>query len=81
MLTVKQVKYTGEENIFEASAVKFIQEDVSRECNGYPCVRITLPGASAGIEIADGICYVMNEAGSTIAKYRLFGAGAEVSRE
>lgn len=80
MLTVKRISFDGAEDIDYAARVLFYPAEgaIAPSAGLTPHVggRITLVGTGAGssdkfIDWDSGVIYVMNEAGSTVARYDL----------
>lgn len=80
LLTVKHIEASGYENIQQAHSVSFYPKKVSMEGTENPRDEFIAFGCTAvgGATDEHGVCrygsgrvYVMNDAGSTIAKYDL----------
>jgi len=80
MLTVKRIRYDGAEDIDYAARVLFYPAEGRGALSAGPTPhvggRVTLVGTGAGspdkfIDWDSGVIYVMNGAGSTVARYDL----------
>lgn len=69
MLTVKQVLSTGVEIVFEASRVNYVPSSTAG--GTLETLFTENPDRSQSHSFLSGVYYVMNDAGSTVAKYDL----------
>jgi hypothetical protein len=72
MLTIKHIARTGHERTASADDVYF--DPATGENGEYPkgqVVAYGMPRSDAVSHFSDGIVYVMNDNGSTVAKYNL----------
>lgn len=73
MLTVKHIRFDGAETIDHAERVIFYPDDEAQVADSpHLSGVVTAVGAiSGGVDWHSGVVYVMNDNGSTIAKYDL----------
>jgi hypothetical protein len=72
MFTVKHTSPTWEDNLYSATGVRFTPAPSVQSVTSPP-ETVWVRRVDTGIEfpITDGVIYVMNDAGATVAKYDL----------
>lgn len=71
MMTVKHVSPEGNEALYPATEVSYSPLAGSTVPNSHGCVWYQVPETREIRSIEGGTVYVMNEAGATVAKYRM----------
>lgn len=72
MLTIKHITPSNEEFVYPTTHVNFVPQDAKAAVTGFDSLwRYDNDGRAH--EIVDGVAYVMNESGKTVARYHLNG--------
>lgn len=73
MMTIKHITDNGEEFVYPTTHVNFVPERATLTV-GQPSGLWRYDGTGRAYEINHGMVYVMNEAGSTVARYDMTAA-------